>query len=1202
MEGEASRWARQRHEEAHVGRGVRRGFSRDMDTKLGAARTRESIMGTVEMHVKDHSDGAGRWAKCMPRPGSTNHLSVGLVSIVSLQEHMVYNKSMKKTHSEFAPMSHSESLSQQSSAMEVGSDSDEQPEKACCFSWVRCCFKKLCRRLRKRKRSQHLAVSLPHGETGAEEHDGASPPPLTDHSEMEEEEKCSDANDNVHDQSPVTDSVEPSLKPLAQDENTSTTTPPFTGFTSPIIVGVVWKKNFACSGEQDQSINKELEKNKPLNNTMKTNHNEQNEAVHEEQKNNNLNHLNDELKAECATVSQNESKQTGKIQGNHSTEDKYITCKEQTHKNAKRSRCHRKKKNKKRSQNNEEKETNMMEEEEAKTALLVRMVEQERDEEHICEEEKVTMMEEEEMETGNEQMLEERDEEKHHVVEEVKVSDGHSSLKEQTHKMKRKPSTEEKPATHEEQTHKAKTSRRRRRKKNKMFQNNVNHCNNQSSCTIKESSCAEVPPVPEEVQTIVNVTLPTITGKGPVTGVEREGAEHHKDEEESETLVENKEAVPVVQEVMVEQQEEEVWVVEEHEVLTTKPKQAGNQVILTADHSDDEGETNMMEEKEARTILLDSTLEQKGEQEQHTGEEEKVTMMEKEEGMEKENEQKQGQKDEDNQDIDEEGKVTTAEVSDAECTIQEEPRENESLESQHNFQEETVEAKNNNSDSCFPAGDTLEGESAVEQHHKAAITEVDEHIEEDVNRSPVAVVDHHLTQEPNHHTAAITQPAASYLPPPWQYPPPSYNGSLQALRQEVLDFHRWAGGTEAESRRRMRPVEDVRGAVGALWPAAQVQVTGSLANGLYLPDSDVDLTLQTGVEVDVSLGGEAAVRAAVLVADFKKQFNTLTPVVLFVRYYLKQLNLGQVFTGGVSSYAVTLMATSLLQLQVPPEEREDPGLVLLRFFYFYGHQFSYATTGISVLGGGRYLRKEDVPTVMPGGHRRADLCIQDPLTPGNDLGRSSFRVWEARRAFQHAYLVLAPAANAPGRYTSPCSLLGQLLLGYGPPLRCLPDGLLHYNRQCVYQQQVPRLPQQERHHKYEQSSQLAAQEENHLVSRLILQRNNQYPSHRGSKSNHYSHQQGYGEVYRHSPQQQRHHTIHQGYYYHSSIEWCNQRHDETRHHHGQQDYWKQYYQSPADGIQHRDQQGYRAWSNVKQNQKSKQGGLRGRHGQVSAMG
>ncbi|XP_063876091.1 uncharacterized protein LOC135109036 [Scylla paramamosain] len=1181
----------------------------------------------------------------MPRPGSTNQFSVRLVTMVSLQEHMVYNKRINKTQSQFAAMSHSESLSQQSSVMEAGNDSDAQPEKACCFSWVRCCFQKLCRRLRKRKRSQHLAVSLPHGETGAGEHDGASPPPLTDHSEMEEEVKCSEAKDNVHVHSPITDSVEQNLKPLAEDQNTSTTTPPFTGLTSPIIVGVVWKNNFACTGEQNESINKELEKSKPLNNIMKTKHNERNEAVEEEQeKNSNLNHLNDQLKAQCTTVSQNEGKQTGKVPGNHSTEEKFITCEKQTQKNAKRTRRHRRKKNKKKTQNNEEKETNMMEEEEAKTTLQERALEQERDEENICEEEKVTMMEEQEMETGNEQMLEEKDEENHDVVEEVKVSDGHSSVKEQT-------GTEEKSATHEEQTHKAKRTRRRRRKKNKKFQNNVNHCNNQSTCTIKESSRAEVPPLPEEVPTTVNVTLPTITGKEPVTGVEREGAEHHRDEEESVTLVEDEEAVPVVPELMLEQQQEEAWAVEEHEVLSTEPKEAGNQTTLTADHSDEEEESNIMEEKQARTIILDWTREQKGEEEQHTGEEEKVTMMEKEEGMEIEDEQQLGQKDVENQDIDEEGKVTIVEASNAACTIQEQSRENESLEAQHNLQEQTVEAKNNNNDSCFPAGDTLKGEPAAEEQHKSAVTEVEEHIEEDVNRSPVAAIDHHLTHQPHHHAAPITQPAMTYPPPPWQYPPPSYNGSLQALRQEVLDFHRWAGGTEAESRRRMRPVEDVRGAVGALWPAAQVQVMGSLANGLYLPDSDVDLTLvgqwppspppllvlrdallqqgvalpaslkvlekatvplvkfvhqQTGVEMDVSLGGEAAVRAAVLVADFKKQFNTLTPVVLFVRYYLKQLNLGQVFTGGVSSYAVTLMATSLLQLQVPPEERKDPALVLLRFFYFYGHQFSYATTGISVLEGGRYLRKEDVPTVMPGGHRRADLCIQDPLTPGNDLGRSSFRVWEARRAFQHAYLVLAPAAHAPGRYTTPCSLLGQLLLGYSAPSRCLPDGLLHYSRQGAPQHQGHRLPQQGRHNKYQQSSQLAAQQEHHAVSRLTLQQNNQYPWHEGSKTRHHSHQQGYGRVYHHTPQQQqRHHTIHHGCYCHSSIEhweWCNQRPEEARHHHGQQDYWKQYYQRPAEGIQHRDQQGYKAWSYVKQNQRSKQGGLRGRHGQASAMG
>lgn len=281
----------------------------------------------------------------------------------------------------------------------------------------------------------------------------------------------------------------------------------------------------------------------------------------------------------------------------------------------------------------------------------------------------------------------------------------------------------------------------------------------------------------------------------------------------------------------------------------------------------------------------------------------------------------------------------------------------------------------------------------------------------------------------------------------------------------------------------MRPVEDLRRVVASLWPEARVEATGSLANGLYLADSDVDVTLlgqwpaspppllalrdalqqqgvarpgqvtvlekttvplvkfvhqATGLPVDVSFGSEAAVRTTGLVKELVRRFPGLAPLALLVRYYLRGLGLGEVFTGGVSSYAVTLMTASLLQLQVPLEAQHDFGWLLLRFFAFYGREFPYARAGISVLEGGRYLRKEDVPVVMPRGHRRADLCIQDPLCPTNDLGRSSFRIWDVRRAFQHAHQVLAPAVAEPGVYAFPSSLLGQLLAGHPTPQRVLP--------------------------------------------------------------------------------------------------------------------------------------------------------------------
>ena len=145
--------------------------------------------------------------------------------------------------------------------------------------------------------------------------------------------------------------------------------------------------------------------------------------------------------------------------------------------------------------------------------------------------------------------------------------------------------------------------------------------------------------------------------------------------------------------------------------------------------------------------------------------------------------------------------------------------------------------------------------------------------------------------------------------------------------------------------------------VASLWPEARVELTGSLANGLYLADSDVDVTLlghwpdppspllvlrdallqqgvarpseltvlhmarvplikfthqATGLPVDVSFGNGAAVHAAELVKQLASRFPGLAPVSLFVRHYLCGLGLAEVFTGGVSSYAITLMSASFL--------------------------------------------------------------------------------------------------------------------------------------------------------------------------------------------------------------------------------------------------------------------------------------------------
>ncbi|XP_050710216.1 uncharacterized protein LOC126994984, partial [Eriocheir sinensis] len=480
--------------------------------------------------------------------------------------------------------------------------------------------------------------------------------------------------------------------------------------------------------------------------------------------------------------------------------------------------------------------------------------------------------------------------------------------------------------------------------------------------------------------------------------------------------------------------------------------------------------------------------EEENENEEHKENEENIEKEEENENEEHKENEENIEKEEENEN--EEHKENEENIEKEEVNENEEHKEyEESIEKEECFQAadntNTVEATDDTSHAAesSPSSKTLKHVHATEpQTQTSATPPVPRQAPPQTPTRAPSSASPSTTTPPPANTASFLPPIPR-PPPPWDCPPKCYDGSRRALHQELLDFHRWAGGSDAEYQRRLRPVEDLRRVVVTMWPQVRVEATGSLANGLYMADSDVDATLlghwpaspspllalrdalqregvarlgqltvlekttvplvkfvhqATGLPVDVSLGSEAAVRAAELVRELLRRFPALAPISLLVRHYLRGLGLAEVFTGGVSSYAVTLMVTSFLQLQIPPDAQHDLGWLLVSFFAFYGYEFNFASTGISVVGRGRYLRKEDVPIVMPRGHRRADLCIQDPLCPTNDLGRSSFRVWDVRRAFQHAYRVLEAALFEPGVYASPCSLLGQLLARHATPQRVLP--------------------------------------------------------------------------------------------------------------------------------------------------------------------
>lgn len=190
---------------------------------------------------------------------------------------------------------------------------------------------------------------------------------------------------------------------------------------------------------------------------------------------------------------------------------------------------------------------------------------------------------------------------------------------------------------------------------------------------------------------------------------------------------------------------------------------------------------------------------------------------------------------------------------------------------------------------------------------------------------------------------------------------------------------------------------------------------------------------ETQVKVDISFNMQSGVQSAELIKKYKQEFPLLEKLVLVLKQFLLQRDLNEVFTGGISSYSLILMCISFLQLH-PRQihaETDNLGVLLLEFFELYGRKFNYMKIGISIKNGGRYIPKEDLQRDMIDGHRPSLLCIEDPLTPGNDIGRSSYGALQVKQAFEYAYLMLSQAVSPLNNWANDCnerSILGMLIL------------------------------------------------------------------------------------------------------------------------------------------------------------------------------
>nr|XP_022908345.1 non-canonical poly(A) RNA polymerase protein Trf4-1-like [Onthophagus taurus] len=265
-----------------------------------------------------------------------------------------------------------------------------------------------------------------------------------------------------------------------------------------------------------------------------------------------------------------------------------------------------------------------------------------------------------------------------------------------------------------------------------------------------------------------------------------------------------------------------------------------------------------------------------------------------------------------------------------------------------------------------------------------------------------------------------------------------YSKGVVGLHEEIQHFCEYMSPSEVEHRIRGDVIHRIEKIIQSLWPEAKVQVFGSYRTNLYLPTSDIDLVVigkwtnlplrtlekeflnqdiadansikvldkasvpivkltdkKTEVKVDISFNMCNGVKSAELINQYLQEYPALRKLVYVLKQFLLQRDLNEVFTGGISSYSLILMCISFIQLHPRTDARlrtANLGVLLIEFFELYGRKFNYMQTGIRIRDGGRYINKDEMQKDMIDGHRPSLLCIEDPLLPSNDIGRSSYGV------------------------------------------------------------------------------------------------------------------------------------------------------------------------------------------------------------------
>ncbi|XP_062091560.1 uncharacterized protein LOC133797618 isoform X2 [Humulus lupulus] len=157
------------------------------------------------------------------------------------------------------------------------------------------------------------------------------------------------------------------------------------------------------------------------------------------------------------------------------------------------------------------------------------------------------------------------------------------------------------------------------------------------------------------------------------------------------------------------------------------------------------------------------------------------------------------------------------------------------------------------------------------------------------------------------------------------------------------------------------------------------------------------------VRLDISFKSPShtGLQTTELVKELTEHFPAAMPLALVLKQFLADRSLDQSYSGGLSSYCLSLLITRFLQHEhhLGRPINQNFGSLLMDFLYFFGNVFDPRQMRISVRGSGIYIKRERGCSIDP-------IHIDDPLFPTNNVGRNCFRIHQCIKAFSDAYIIL----------------------------------------------------------------------------------------------------------------------------------------------------------------------------------------------------